>query len=70
LPYDIHAYVTGDVGYHDALKALERGVGVVDAGHGPTETPVLARVAAHLRNHLEVEVVHWTEPEVFAGVPN
>lgn len=70
LPLDIHAYVTGDAGYHDALKALERGVSIVDAGHGPTELPVLPKVADHLRGRLEIEVNHWAEPEIFQGAPS
>lgn len=31
--------VTGDVSHHRAREALERGLAIIDAGHGPTERP-------------------------------
>ncbi len=31
--------VTGDVSHHRAREAVERGIAVIDAGHGPTERP-------------------------------
>jgi len=46
VPDDVEVYVTGDVGYHDALNADQRGLAVIDAGHAGTErcvVPVLAR---------------------------
>lgn len=42
-------FVTGDVKYHDAQRALECGVAVLDAGHFGTEFPVVAHLAAQLR---------------------
>lgn len=32
-------YLSGDLSHHEARRALDRGMGVVDAGHGPTERP-------------------------------
>ncbi len=32
-------YVTGDLSHHEARRAVDGGMGVVDAGHGPTERP-------------------------------
>ena len=32
-------YVSGDIGHHDANHAAARGLGVIDAGHAPTERP-------------------------------
>ena len=32
-------YLTGDLSHHEARRALDRGMGVVDAGHGPSERP-------------------------------
>lgn len=40
--------VTGDVKYHEAQKALEYGLHVIDAGHFATEMPIAKRVAAYL----------------------
>ena len=33
------AYVTGDVSHHEARRAADSGMVVVDAGHAPTERP-------------------------------
>ena len=35
------AYVTGDVRYHDAQRAMDCGIHVVDAGHYATELPIV-----------------------------
>lgn len=43
------AYVTGDVRYHEAQKGAELGLAVIDAGHFPTEFPVVEVLAARLR---------------------
>ena len=32
-------YVTGDMSHHEARRAVDFGMAVVDAGHGPTERP-------------------------------
>ena len=37
LPGGIDVFVTGDVKYHDALEAAERGIAVIDAGHRGTD---------------------------------
>lgn len=42
------ALVTGDLKYHDALDATNAGFAVIDAGHGPTEAPCLARIGRAL----------------------
>ena len=34
---EIDAYITGDLKYHDAIKALDFGIPVIDAGHYGTE---------------------------------
>ncbi len=33
------AYVSGDIGHHDANQAVAGGLGVIDAGHVPSERP-------------------------------
>ncbi|MBQ3863947.1 MAG: Nif3-like dinuclear metal center hexameric protein [Schwartzia sp.] len=45
-------YITGDVRYHDAQRAVELGIHVIDAGHFPTEQPVVPVVAGYLRDEL------------------
>lgn len=31
--------ITGDVGHHRAVEALDKGMAIIDAGHAPTERP-------------------------------
>lgn len=59
-------FVTGDVKYHDAQKALECGVALVDAGHFGTEFPIVAYLAERLREigaaqRWDVEILCDTE---------
>lgn len=51
-----HAYVTGDVDYHDALLAESLGLTVIDAGHAATELPSLEPLAARLARLVDVPV--------------
>ena len=53
------AFVTGDVRYHDAQRAVSLGIHVIDAGHFATEQPVVEILAAKLAEELDgkVEVV-------------
>ena len=63
------AYVTGDVRYHDAQRAAELGMHVIDAGHFGTEFPVVATLVNRLREELrgegEVEVIADRESKDF-----
>ena len=36
---DADVYITGDLSHHEARRAVDYGMAVVDAGHGPTERP-------------------------------
>jgi hypothetical protein len=51
-----HAYVTGDVDYHDALLAESLGLSVIDAGHAATELPSLEPLALQLTELVDVPV--------------
>jgi dinuclear metal center YbgI/SA1388 family protein len=51
-----HAYVTGDVDYHDALLAESLGLTVIDAGHAATELPSLKPLALRLAEMVDVPV--------------
>ncbi len=44
--------VTGDIKYHAALRALDLGLHVIDAGHAATEKVVLPRLASFLTERL------------------
>jgi dinuclear metal center YbgI/SA1388 family protein len=48
VPHDVDCYVTGDVKYHDADLARERGLPVIDAGHVATELPIVPVMARYL----------------------
>lgn len=41
-------FVTGDVKYHEAQQAVFSGLNIIDAGHQPTELPVLDDLADRL----------------------
>ena len=52
--------VTGDVKYHSAQQAVFSGLNIIDAGHQPTELPVLDKLADRLSLRLverEIDVV-------------
>jgi dinuclear metal center YbgI/SA1388 family protein len=51
-----HAFVTGDVDYHDALLAESLGLTVRDAGHAATELPSLEPLALRLATLVNVPV--------------
>ncbi len=55
-------FITGDIRYHEAQRAEELGLALLDPSHGATEKPVLPVLARHLREKmaqkgLETEVV-------------
>jgi putative NIF3 family GTP cyclohydrolase 1 type 2 len=49
-----HAYVTGDIDYHDALLAESLGLTLIDAGHAATELPSLQPLATRLAGLVDV----------------
>jgi len=64
VPDDIDVYVTGDVRYHDAVAAAERGVALIDAGHAGTErciVPVLQRFLSEQLEGLYVDAYEEAE---------
>ena len=66
IPRRVDALVTGDVGYHDALRAQEQGLALIDAGHAATERLVIPLLARHLRRRLGgVRVSTYREPDPF-----
>lgn len=49
-------YVTGDIKYHDAQKAKEEGLALIDAGHFGTEHIIVDYLANFLREKTGLEV--------------
>lgn len=43
-------YVTGEMGYHKGLDAVDRGLCVLEAGHAATENPAILMLAGGLQN--------------------
>jgi dinuclear metal center YbgI/SA1388 family protein len=52
--------ITGDVGHHSVVEAADRGIAVIDPGHGPTERPGIRRLVTVVRT-LGAEVVDLTD---------
>lgn len=64
------AYVTGDANHHDFLKAAEKGITLIAAGHFETEYPSMARLMELISNKfpkLEYLVINQTNPVKFIG---
>jgi len=66
IPDNIDVLVTGDVKYHQALEAEERGLAVIDAGHFGTEYPIVEGIANYLTPKLPLlEIIIPAEKEPF-----
>ncbi len=50
-----HLYLTSDIKYHEALKAIDLNISLVDAGHDATERVIVPFLAEHLNKKLEKE---------------
>lgn len=63
------AFITGDMGYHDAQNALDLGICIIDAGHYGTEVIVVSELIKRLEllsreNNYEIEFI---ESEIYAN---
>ena len=61
------ALITGDVGHHDAMAAIQGGIAVIDAGHFHTEKAAMGLFRNHLASRLEKEVGERIEVDLFQG---
>ncbi len=69
VPPGIDVLVTGDVKYHDALTALDRGLTLIDAGHAGTEKGIVPEIARYLRGQCRgLKVSTYAEPEIFSAL--
>lgn len=52
-------YVTGDIKYHDAQKAVELGLALIDGGHFGTEKHIIECISSFLKGRIgsEVEII-------------
>ena len=53
--------ITGDIGHHDALYALDNGLSIIDAGHYGTEFPFVKDMK-HWMNREFPQISTFTEP--------
>ncbi len=69
VPDDVDAYVTGDVKYHEALDAQERGLNIIDAGHHGTEKWIVPALANYLKQNLKgARITVYTESDPFRAI--
>ena len=69
VPGDVDVFVTGDVKYHDAVDAMERGLAIIDAGHHGTELPIVNAMSSRLRDALpKLPVTPYLEPDPFVAI--
>jgi len=55
--------VTGDVKHHDARRAIDRGLAIIDAGHVPTERPGVEALYAALSTLIDDVVPVGGDPD-------
>ena len=66
LPGDLDLFITGDVRYHDALAAGQKGVAVIDAGHEGLEQWASAAIGRRLREVFPgLKIADIEEPPAF-----
>ena len=66
IPRDIDVYVTGDLKYHEADAAQERGLALIDAGHDGTERDIATTIAKYLKKAVPgLETKAFIESEIF-----
>ncbi len=68
----VELFITGEVRYHTALDARDRGLAILEIGHQASEEPVVDFVVGYLRERLPttvpVEAFHEAEPfEILAA---
>lgn len=57
--------ITGDIGHHEGLDAMDMGIAVIEAGHYGLEYVFIEHVAKYLKNEFrDIEVVSYS-----SGVP-
>ena len=66
---DVDVFVTGDVKYHEAIAATERGLALIDAGHHGTEKWIVPTMASYLKSKApKLRVAQYIEPDPFKAV--
>ena len=69
IPDDVDVFVTGDVKYHEALDARERGLNIIDAGHHGTEKWIVPALSEYLKKNLKAaRVTAYIEPDPFRAI--
>ncbi len=59
-------YITGDIGHHDGLDAMDQGLSIIDAGHYGIEQIFIPHMEAWMKTHFgELEVKRAKQGEPF-----
>ena len=65
LEKGVDVYITGDLGHHDGMDALDQGLSLIDAGHYGMEHVFIPEMERYLQLHfpqLEVRTEPLREP--------
>ena len=57
--------ITGDIGHHDGIDAVDRGIAVIDAGHYGLEHIFISRMEQYLKSqfpNLEIKKTECGNP--------
>lgn len=57
----VDCLITGDIKHHDQLDALANGLAIIDAGHYPTEAPVLYMLKDYLNQDFDGKIFIYKE---------
>ncbi len=69
VPADVDVFVTGDVKYHEAVDAAERGLSIIDAGHHGTEKWIVPAIAGYLKAKApKLRVSQYVESDPFTAI--
>ena len=63
---EVDVFITGDIGHHDGLDAMEQGLNVIDAGHYGIEKLFVPYMAEVFESQMpELNVIKASEKEPF-----
>jgi dinuclear metal center YbgI/SA1388 family protein len=63
----VDVYVSGDVGHHDAKESVTKGIGLIDAGHVPTERPGVRALYAAVCEASPTAIMVGDDPHPWEG---
>lgn len=61
---NVDLFITGDIGYHEALDAKENGINLLDIGHFESEKSFAKLLKKHFEN-LKIDVIIYNDGPIF-----